>query len=386
MRLRSIFLILALVSTAFGVRAADPPPVKGLFLLTDYPSQTIKAGEPTNIRFKLQNAALPPEPVTLSIEGVPAEWKATLLGGGQPVTAAMPGTNESVSLQLRLEVPADAKVQGQQIVIKAKGQTVTSELALAISVGDDTPAKLSLKSRLPALRGGPKSNFEYTLTVTNDSGRDLTVRLTANAPANFKATFTEGYGSQEINQLPIEGGQSKDIKVRIEPPNDVKAGDYPVQVRVEAEKAVAQTAVLLQVTGQARLRLAGKDGRLSGEATAGTESVIVLTLSNDGSAAAEQIEMSGTAPTNWKVEFEPKAIPSLAAGEKKEVQAKLIPPEKTIAGDYVSSFRANGRGDAASADFRITVGTSTLWGLTGIVIIGVALLVLIGSVAWFGRR
>jgi uncharacterized membrane protein len=386
MRMRSILLILALLVPPFAVRAADPPPVKGLFLLTEYPSQTIKAGETSNIRFKLQNAALPPEVVQLSVEGAPADWKATLLGGGQPVSAAMPGTNESVNLQLRLEVPAGAKVQDQKVVVRAKGPTVTSELPLSISVGDEGPAKLTLKSRLPALRGGPKSSFEYTLSVTNDSGRDLTVRLAANAPPNFKTTFTEGYGSQEINQLPIEGGQSKDIKVKVEPPSDVKAADYPVQVRVQAENASAQAAVLLQITGQPRLRLAGKDGRLSADATAGNESVITLLASNDGTAPAEEVEFTGSGPTNWKIEFEPKKIDSLAAGDKKEVTVKLTPPEKTIAGDYVANFRGSGRGESAAADFRITVATGTLWGITGVAIIAVALLVLVGAVALYGRR
>jgi uncharacterized membrane protein len=386
MRMRSILLILALLVPPFAVRAADPPPVKGLFLLTEYPSQTIKAGETSNIRFKLQNAALPPEVVQLSVEGAPADWKATLLGGGQPVSAAMPATNESVNLQLRLEVPAGAKVQDQKVVVRAKGPTVTSELPLSISVGDEGPAKLTLKSRLPALRGGPKSSFEYTLSVTNDSGRDLTVRLAANAPPNFKTTFTEGYGSQEINQLPIEGGQSKDIKVKVEPPSDVKAADYPVQVRVQAENASAQAAVLLQITGQPRLRLAGKDGRLSADATAGNESVITLLASNDGTAPAEEVEFTGSGPTNWKIEFEPKKIDSLAAGDKKEVTVKLTPPEKTIAGDYVANFRGSGRGESAAADFRITVATGTLWGITGVAIIAVALLVLVGAVALYGRR
>ena len=48
--------------------------------------------------------------------------------------------------------------------------------------------------------------------------------------------------------------------------------------------------------------------------------------------------------------------------------------------------RANGRGESASADFRITVTTSTLWGIVGVGIIAVALLVLLGAVARFGRR
>ena len=92
-------------------------------------------------------------------------------------------------------------------------------------------------------------------------------------------------------------------------------------------------------------------------------------------------------PTNWKVEFNPKTIPSLAPNEKKEVQVvgdagrqddrrrlrRLVPRQRA---------GANRR----SADFRITVTTSTLWGIVGIGIIAVALLVLLGAVARFGRR
>ena len=75
--------------------------------------------------------------------------------------------------------------------------------------------------------GTPNSAFEYTLSVSNDSGKDLTVALSAQAPANFQTTFTEGYGTNEISSIPIEAGQSKDIKVKVTPPRDVKAGDYP---------------------------------------------------------------------------------------------------------------------------------------------------------------
>jgi uncharacterized membrane protein len=91
-------------------------------------------------------------------------------------------------------------------------------------------------------------------------------------------------------------------------------------------------------------------------------------------------------PTGWKAEFNPKTIPSVAPNEKKEIQVQVTPSDKAIAGDYVASFRANGRGESASADFRITVTTSTMWGIVGIAIIAIALLVLLGAVARFGRR
>lgn len=381
--LLALFFATMVATTGFAQN--DTP--KGLFLVTDYPSQTVRAGEVTTIRLKLANAGLPPEPVALSLADVPAGWKIDILGGGQPVAAAMPGVNQDVSLQLRVEVPKDAKPGSQIIVIGAKGPMAQSvALPLTLTVGTEAPAKLTIKSRLPSLRGTPRSAFEYTVTVGNDSGKDLTVALSAQAPSNFQTTFTEGFGSNEISSIPIEAGQTKDIKVKVTPPRDVKAGDYPVLVKVASEGATADMRVTLQVSGQGRLALSTKDGRLSGEAEVGKSSTFTLVLSNDGTAAIEEVEMSGTVPANWKVEFNPKTLPSIAPNEKKDVQVTVTPADKAIAGDYVASFRANGRGESAAADFRITVTTSTLWGAVGIGIIAIALLVLLGAVARFGRR
>lgn len=386
--MRSLIALLALVValTRAGVTFAQDPP-RGLFLMTDYPAQTVRAGEAATIRMKLANAGLPPEPVALAVNGVPAGWKVELLGGGQTVASAMPGVNQDVALQMRIEVPKDAQPGSQKITVSARGPlTQAPDLVLTLTVATEAPAKLSLKSRLPSLRGTPRSSFEYTLTVGNDSGKDLTVALSAQAPANFQATFSEAYGSNEISAIPVEAGQTKDIKVKVTPPRDVKAGDYPVLVRVAAEGATADLRVTLQISGQGRLALSTRDGRLSGEAEVGKTATYTLVLTNDGTAAIDEVELSGTVPTNWKVEFNPKSVASLAPGDKKEVQVSVTPGDKAIAGDYVAAFRANGRGEQASADFRITVTTSTLWGAVGIGIIAVALLVLLGAVARFGRR
>ena len=383
---RLLILLCLIASPAFAADPVATPPVKGLWLLTEYPSQTVRPGEVANVRFKLQNAGLAPETFALSVAGAPAGWKVDVLGGGQPVAAAMPGINESVSLTLRVDVPKDAKPGSETVTVSAKCAGQSVDLPVTLTIGTETPAKLTIKSRLPSLRGTPRSAFEYTLSVSNDSGKDLTVALAAQGPANFQNTFTEGYGSNEISSIPIEAGQSKDIKVKVTPPRDVKAGDYPVLVRVAAEGATAEQRVTLQVSGQGRIALSAKEGRLSGEATVGKTSDFILVLSNDGTAAIDEVELTGTVPTSWKVEFEPKSIATLAPNEKKEVVAKVTPADKAIAGDYVASFRANGRGESASADFRITVTTSTMWGIVGIGIIAVALLVLLGAVARFGRR
>ena len=154
---RSIALfafIASFVMAAAGfAQAADPPAssaIRGLFLVTDYPSQTVRAGEITTIRVKLTNSGLPPEPVALSLSDVPAGWKVDILGGGQSVASAMPGINQDISLQLRVDVPKDAKPGSQKVVLSAKGPlTQAPDLAFTLTVGTETPAKLSLKSRLP---------------------------------------------------------------------------------------------------------------------------------------------------------------------------------------------------------------------------------------------
>ena len=94
----------------------------------------------------------------------------------------------------------------------------------------------------------------------------------------------------------------------------------------------------------------------------------------------------GTAPSGWKVEFDKKAVDRIAPGQTAEVNALITPTDKSLAGDYMATIRAATRGETASQQFRVTVTTSTTWGLVGAGVIGAALLIMVGAVARFGRR
>jgi uncharacterized membrane protein len=375
-----------------GANAADPPrDIKGLYLMTDYPAITVRPGTTSNIPLRLQNYGLGPEEYKLSVAGVPSGWTATILGGGQPVAAAMPAPDASVSLQLRLDVPKNADLSAQTLTVKAEGQGTSqgsnqASLPLAVSLAKELPAKLTVTTKLPELRGSPKSNFEYTLTIKNDSGRNLTASFAAEAPNNFETSFTEAYGTQELSAIPIEAGQSKDIKLKVRPPSTVDAGHFPVTVTVQAEDASAKTEVALDVVGQPQLQVAGRDGLLSARAVAAQQSSVPVVVTNSGTAPADNVTLNASAPTGWKITFEPKSIDRLVPGKDTEVQALITPSDKSLAGDYMVSVNANSRGERASSQFRITVATSTVWGMAGAGVIGVALLLMLGAVARFGRR
>lgn len=383
-----LFAVLLLGSwVAPGALAQDrPPDVKGLYLVTDYPAVTVRPGTTSTVSLRLHNYATAPERLALSVSGAPSGWTATLLGGGQPVAAAMPATNASVSLELRLDVPREAELSTQTLTVTAQGPNTRLTLPVSVSLAKDLPAKLSLQSQLPELRGTSRSSFEYQLTIKNDSGKRVVASLAAQAPQNFETSFTEAYGSQEVNAVPIDAGQSKDVKLRVRPPSTIGAGKHKIVARVAAEDATATTELSMEITGQPKLDLTGRDGVLSGRASAGTETTIPIVVTNSGTAPAEGVELSGSGPSGWKVAFEPKTIDRIAPNENKEVQALITPTAKAIAGDYVTTLRASSRGESASSNFRMTVTTSTLWGIAGAGIIGIALLIMVGAVARFGRR
>jgi uncharacterized membrane protein len=389
MRLHSTLFSLALLALAPALPAVaqdTPPPVKGMFLLTDYPSMTVRPGSTTTVNLRLRNYALPPERFAFTVSGAPQGWTVTLLGGGQPASAAMVATNDSTTLQLRLDVPDNAAMGTQNLTVTAKGGSSELTLPISVTLAKDLPAKLSVKAQLPSIRGTAKSNFEFQMDVKNDSGRNLVVAFGAQAPQNFEATFTEQYGSQELNSIPIEAGQSKTVKLKVRPPSTANASRYPVTVKTTAEDASAETTVALEITGQPRLSLSGRDGVLSGRAEAGKEASIPLVVTNTGSAPADEIELSSSAPSGWKIEFDPKTIDRIAQNQNKEVQVRVTPPEKAIAGDYAPTFSVASRGENASTQFRVAVGTSTMWGLIGLGIVGLALLIMLAAVARFGRR
>jgi uncharacterized membrane protein len=384
----SFVVLLAVLLGAAGAVAADQSSnITGLFLTTKYPGLTVRAGETTTVDLALRNFKLPPQSLTLSVPEAADGWKATILGGGQPVTAVQVAPDSEERLQLRLEPPAGTGKGEYRFTVQAKSAQHDEKLPITLTIGEELPAKLKLTTNFPALRGTATTSFKYRVTVTNDSGRDATINFSADAPRNFQVSFTEAYGSQQITSIPIEAGKSKDVEASLTIPRETQAGDYKLTLHAKTEATSADLPVTLTIVGQAKVAVSGEGGRLSGEAYAGQNSQLTVVLRNDGSEAARDIELSATTPEGWKSSFEPKQLPQLAAGQTQEVKVTLTPSERAIAGDYQTTVRASATGGLSeSANFRITVLTSTLWGVVGIAIIAIALLVVVFAVARFGRR
>src|SRR5262249_25846942 len=125
----AVFSVLAVFCIAAVAEEAKSD-VKGLFLLTDYPAVTLRPGTTSSINLKLQTYGLARERLALWAGGVPSGWTATLVGGGQPVAAALAATNANVPLELRLDVPKDAPIGTTNLTVTARGATSNATLPI----------------------------------------------------------------------------------------------------------------------------------------------------------------------------------------------------------------------------------------------------------------
>jgi len=375
---------LSIASTAFA--ADSDVSVRGVYLLTDYPAVTLRPGTTSTIPLRLSNHGTAPARLDLAVEGVPQGWKAAILGGGQPVAAAMPPVDGSVSLQLRLDVPADAGAQPHTLTVSAQGPGQRLSLPIEIALSKELPARLSVETKLPALKGSAQSSFDYQFTIKNDSGKDLLVSMSAQAPRFFETSFTESYGSQQLSSVPIKAGESKDVKLGVRPPNTAEPGSYPITVAVSAGDANASTKLSLDIIGQPRLGLAGRNGLMSASAEISKATSVPIILTNSGGAPADGVKLSGTAPSGWQVEFDPPTIDHIAAGQTAETQVRITPSAESLAGDYMVRLQATSQGQSVNENLRVSVTTSSMWGITGALILAIAVLIMVGAVARYGRR
>ncbi|TPJ31833.1 hypothetical protein FJ425_00855 [Mesorhizobium sp. B2-7-2] len=364
--------------------AAQSP--TGLWLTTPYPEFSAQAGKNVSVPLKLANRGLPPQRVEFGVDGLPGGWKWEIDGGGKPVTAAIADPDGTVGLTLKLTPPEGDIGKGVNFAVSGKTSAEALKLPMAMTLTKTEPAKLTLEPKLPALRGTAKSAFDFQVDIKNDGQEDSTVNLLSKAPPGFQVTFKQGYGSQELTSLPLKAGESKTLSISVQPPDNAQAGQYPVAVAASGGGASADTRLLLDITGRPSVSLSGPQGRLSGDATAGQERTFTFTLSNSGSAPARDLKLSASPPAGWKVTFNPEKVDEIAPGGTSNVGVSMTPSNQAIAGDYMVSVRANGDGASDSANFRVTVRTSTLWGVTGLGVIGASALMLAFAVTRYGRR
>lgn len=358
----------------------------GIVLSTPFPDQTVQSGRTAVIPLTVHNFGLDPQAVRLKALAVAKGWTAEFQGDARDVGSVFVEPDGSRDVSLHLTPPKGVSAGQYAFRLAAEGSERRAELPITLHLTKALPDWLSIKASLPTLKGAATTQFSYDAKISNKSGRDVLVNLSATAPQGFEVAFKPQYGSQEVTGIQVKAGEEKDVTINVNPPADATAGAYDVAVQAAAGDTRASLGLRMVVSGKPNLVLTTPSGELSGAAQIGRTEAVTLLVRNTGSAPAHDVSFSADSPNQWKVSFEPKRLDMLRPNQDAKVTADIVPAARSLAGDYMVTFDANGGADRASANYRVTVMTSTMWGVIGLAIAALAILVVGFAVRRYGRR
>ncbi|HET9852641.1 MAG TPA: NEW3 domain-containing protein [Candidatus Limnocylindrales bacterium] len=352
---------------------------QGLSLTTQFPAVTVTPG--TKVSIDLAVDANEDARVALSLSGVPASWTAELHGGGYVVGAVHVDGNDPTDVRLDVDVPSDASGT-TRITVRASATGTVVDLPIDITAQVGAGGEVNLETDVVALQGPASDTFTFTTSLRNDKEEDLTFTTTATGPADWDVSAKATAQSNAVSAV-VKAGAVSQITVTANPPEDVVAGTYPINLSVVVGEETLTQDLQVVVTGSYTLTLDTPTGVLSTRGSAGTLTDQQFDITNTGSAPLTNVVMTATPPTDWKVEFDPATTATLAAGESVRVTAHITPTSDAIAGDYTIQFRAaSEESDDDSAEIRYTVEASPIGAVLGAALIVVAL----GGLYWVFRR
>jgi len=367
----------ALVGVAPATFAAD-----SIELTTPYPAVAVAPGSKVTFDLSIKTASA--ERVNLSLSNVPSAWTTTLRGGGFVVDGVQTNGSAAATASLEVAVPADATAGTQRIAVTATGGGTSTALDLDIRVTPSAAGNVELTTQFPELKGVSTTNFTFSLTLTNDTSDDLTFGVVAGGPAGWTVTATVASQAQAATAV-VKAGNTSTISVSAKAPSDATAGTYPITVDATSGDKTAHADLSIQITGSYSLTLSTPDGRLNASASAGGTTDLGVVISNTGTADVDNVELSAAPPSGWTVTFEPTTV-TVPANGNINATAHIKPSADAIAGDYIVTLRSTSPSASATADIRVTIETSLLWGAVGVALIVLVLLGLWWTFRRFGRR
>lgn len=370
------FFIAALAVAASPISAAAQ---SGLSLTTPFPGVSVQPGATAS--FTVTIGASEPTRADLSVSGVPTGWTATLRGGGYEVRSVLIDPKKPPEVTVDVAVPDDAAEGNQTITVAASGGGATARLALDLHVAAQAGGTVDLKADFPALQGTSDQSFDFTLQLSNSTPQPLTFSLQASGPDGWQVS-AHPTSEATAASVTVDAGANQGVTVTAKPPPDAATGDYPIALQAVSGDHTAQVQLGVHITGRVEMQLTTPDQRLNTTANAGDAKALAISVVNSGTSPLTGVALSGSGPTDWKITFDPATLDQVDPTTVGPATANITPSADAIAGDYVVTLTAKSGDTTETLDIRVTVETSPVWGVVGVLLILLAL----GGLAWVFRR
>lgn len=395
----SLLLVILLIATLGTASVSAANGARGISFYTDFTSISISQGEDITLYVNISNTGEVAEDIDLAIT-TPELWEAAITsnsaGNAQVHSVHLEPESDAKRLTFKCTPVSDVAEGEYTITLAATsmdGQIQRSvELTIEVIAGDAVPvgpASVELSINYPSLEGEPGVTLEYKVDVTNNSSETKTFDFAAEIPQFFEIDFSPSIDRNKIiSSLEIEANSSQGIIVKVTPGQAVEEGEYPIVFQTNAGDLSESVEFKAVVAGSHHMIIGTRQEVVSFNATAGKERHISLVVGNDGSAPLQDISLSAPrVPEGWDVEFKPETIPYLEPMELADIDMVVKPKSKAISGDYIVVASAReAKSPNATAEFRITVESSSSYLWIAVVIIVVILAVLLGIFLVLRRR
>ena len=367
-----VFSLLGIVT--LGICHAENP--KGVTLYTPFTQISVPPGESIDYSVDVINGNEAVEDLNVSVSGIPRGWNYELKSGGWKIgqISVLPGEKKTMSL--KVEVPVQVNKGSYNFKILAGNHS----LPLTIVVSAQGTYKTEFTTDQANMEGQASATFNYNANLRNRTAEEQLYALTSNAPRGWTVSFRAN--GKQVTSVEVAPNATTNVSIEVKPPASIESGKFKIPVRAFTASTSAELDFEAVVTGSYTLEFTTFTGLLSSNITAGDTKKIELQVINKGSSELKSIEFVSGKPVDWEVTFVPDKIETLIAGSSTTVTAIVKASRKAIPGDYMVKMTARTPEVSSTADFRMAVKTSMLWGWLGILVI----VAVLGGVYYLFRK
>ena len=282
---------------------------------------------------------------------------------------------------------------GSQVALAAQ-EVINGSPSLPPSQEEPPPeeppeTKFEATARYPTMSAVSGQSFTFEISLVYQGTEAKGFDLAVTAPIGWIGEIKPSYDDVVIESITLQPGKTYPDTVNVvlsPPPGELpEPGEYKATFNAgsgELRASVELTAVITEIPPTYLLYVSTATGRRNMEARAGQDNHMTAILENYGSGTIDNITFTSTKSEGWSVTFSPSTVDALEPGLTQEVDITIIPPAKTIAGDYAVLLKFLGEKATYTLEMRVTVVTPTIWGGAGI---GIAVAVVAGLVVLFRR-
>lgn len=339
-----------------------------ILLYTPHTGITVTPGEEITYSVDVINDTSEVQHISFDVDKLPKDWDYSIRAGGKSIQQLSIRGKQEEEITVDVSVPLEIDKGDYRFSLVANSESgMSSNLPFLVEIAEKGTFKTEFTTDQPNLEGHADSEFSYTTTLKNQTAEDQHYGLSAKTPEGWSVQFKADGSS--VTSVTIEPNETKDIVVDVVPADNVTADTYKIPVAASSGSTNEEIELEAVITGKYSIGLTSPSGNLSSDVVAGGNKTVELVVENDGTAELADITLNANTPPNWEVSFNNDSIATLGAGEEATVKATISAPDDAIAGDYVTTFSASTPEVSSDANFRMSVKTSTLWGIVAVVII-----------------